>query len=81
MTQLGTRDVATLLGMTPRQVRWFARSGVLTPERDPRNGQYCFTFRDLVLLRTAAGLLAARISPHRIVRTLGRLRAQLPEGR
>ena len=81
MTEFSTRDVATLLGLPARQIRWFARSGVLSPDRDPRSHRYRFTFRDLVLLRTAAGLLAARIPPRRIVRVLRRLRQQLPDDR
>lgn len=75
-----TGDVAHLIGITPRQIRAFARSGVLEPHRGPRN-VYLFSFRDLVLLRTAGGLLRAHVTSSRIVRALRRLRTQLPEGR
>jgi tetratricopeptide (TPR) repeat protein len=80
MTAFTTGDVAHLLGLAPAQIRTFARSGVLSPDRGVRN-VYLFSFRDLVLLRTASGLLAARVPPSRIVRALLRLRTQLPEGR
>lgn len=40
-----------------------------------------FSFQDLVLLRTARGLLSARIPARRIRSALTRLREQLPEGR
>jgi tetratricopeptide (TPR) repeat protein len=40
-----------------------------------------FSFQDLVLLRTARGLISARIPARRIRRALTRLREQLPEGR
>jgi tetratricopeptide (TPR) repeat protein len=75
-----TGDVAHLIGITPGQIRAIARSGVLEPHRGPRN-VYLFSFRDLVLLRTAGGLLRAHVTPARIVRALQRLHTQLPEGR
>ncbi len=75
-----TRDAANLLGISPRLVRAFARSGFLRPERGPGR-QYRFSFQDLVLLRTAAGLHAARISPRKVNEALDRLRRQLPVGR
>jgi tetratricopeptide (TPR) repeat protein len=40
-----------------------------------------FSFQDLVFLRTARGLMAARVAPRRIRSALKRLREQLPEGR
>ncbi len=74
------RDVARLLGLTVAQVRAFARDGFLTPARGPR-GALLFSFQDLVILRTAKGLVAARIPTRRIRGALRRLRAQLPRGR
>ncbi len=75
-----TRDVARLLGLTVAQVRAFARDGFFTPGRGPR-GELRFSFQDLVILRTAKGLVAARIPTRRMRRALRRLRAQLPRGR
>src|SRR3989454_6456123 len=75
-----SRDVAKLLGLTVAQVRGFARDGFLTPGRGPR-GELQFSFQDLVILRTAKGLVAARIATRRIRGALKRLRAQLPRGR
>jgi len=75
-----TRDVARLLGLTVAQVRGFARDGFLTPGRG-RRGELTFSFQDLVILRTAKGLVAARIPSRRIHRALKRLRAELPRGR
>jgi tetratricopeptide (TPR) repeat protein len=73
-------DVAKLLGLTTGQVRSYVRSGILTPERGPR-GEYRFGFQDLVLLRTAAALSAARVPTRRVAHALQQLRAQLPRGR
>lgn len=75
-----TRDVAALLGIPVAQVRSYVRSGFLVPGQGPR-GEYRFTFQDLILLRTAKGLVEARVPPRRIVLALRNLREQLPEGR
>ena len=53
-----TKDVAALLGLSAAQVRSYVRAGFLSPRQGPR-GEYYFSFQDLVLLRTAKGLLAA----------------------
>jgi tetratricopeptide (TPR) repeat protein len=75
-----TGDVARILELTPRQVRAGVRAGVLEPERGPR-GEYRFSFQDLVFLKTARGLFAARMPARRVRGTLQRLREQLGGGR
>lgn len=74
------RDVAHLLDLPVERVRGLARAGFVAARRGPR-GALRFSFQDLVLLRTAAGLLRSRVPAARIRRTLARLRAGLPEGR
>ena len=74
------REVARALGMTERQVRSFARSGLVEPGRGPRN-EYRFSFRDLVVLRAASELTTARLHPRTVRRAMRKLREQLPEGR
>jgi len=74
------QDVARLLGLSLAQVRAFARDGFLAPGRGNR-GEYRFSFQDLVILRTAKGLVAQRVPARRIRRALKRLRAELPRGR
>jgi tetratricopeptide (TPR) repeat protein len=74
------RDVATMLGISPAQVRAYATTGFLTAERGDR-GEFRFTFQDIVLLRTAVGLTAANIPPRKVLRSLKKLKAQLPSGR
>jgi tetratricopeptide (TPR) repeat protein len=66
--------------LSEAQVRAFARAGFLTPSRSAR-GELRFSFQDLVLLRAAKGLAAARIPHRRIRAALKRLRDQLPLGR
>lgn len=75
-----SREVARLLGLSVPQVRGWARDDIIAPERGPR-GELRFSFRDLVLLRTARELLAVRVSAGRVKRALRQLRAQLPAGR
>jgi tetratricopeptide (TPR) repeat protein len=79
MKGYSAREVAQLLGMTEARVRSFVRAGFLTPARDGRN--LIFSFQDLVLLRTAKGLMDAEIAPRRVKAVLGKLKAQLPDGR
>ena len=75
-----TRDVAGLLGLSERQVRAYVRAGFLAPPRGP-HGELRFSFQDLVLLRTAHGLVAARVPNRRVRAALAGLREQLPSGR
>ena len=75
-----TKDVAALLGLSTDQVRSYVRAGFLAPRQGPR-GEYYFSFQDLVLLRTAKGLLAARVPRRRVRLALQNLREQLPEDR
>src|SRR5256714_12147749 len=77
-----SQDVARLLGLTVAQVQAFARDGFLTPP--PGRGvrrRLQFSFQDLVILRTAKALVAARIPARRIRHALKKLRQQLPRGR
>lgn len=74
------REVAEMLGLPATQIRLYAATGFLTPGRGSR-GEYRFSFQDLVLLRTAAGLTAARISPRKVRRALRDLKGRLPEGK
>jgi tetratricopeptide (TPR) repeat protein len=74
------QEVAKLLGLSVKRVRSYVRDGFLAPALDEA-GRPRFSFQDVVLLRTAAGLTAARIAPARVRRALARLKQQLPDGR
>jgi DNA-binding transcriptional MerR regulator len=73
-------DVARLIGLTDAQVRRFVTAGIVLPERAP-DGEYRFSFQDLVVLRSAAGLAAAHVPVARITSALRRLQERLPAGR
>ena len=80
MSGYGAREVAKMLGLSVGQVRAYVRAGFLEPTRGPR-GELRFSFQDLVLLRTAQGLVSARIAPRRVRNALRKLKEQLPQGR
>jgi len=63
--------------MPQTAVRSMIRARYVTPRRGPR-GALRFSFQDLVLLRTARELLAARVSARRIGAALRAIRAKLP---
>lgn len=71
------REVASMLGISPAQIRSFTTQGFLDPERGTR-GELRFGFHDLVILRTAGELAAAHIPQRKVRRVLQRLREQLP---
>jgi tetratricopeptide (TPR) repeat protein len=74
------REVSALLGLRPSQIRTYAEKGFVAPARGPE-GELRFGFHDLVLLRTASELSAAKIPQRKVLRALERLREQLPSGR
>jgi len=74
------RHIAKMLDLSAEQVRSYARAGFLEPDRGPQ-GEFRFSFRDLVLLRTARGLQAADVPARKIRSALRRLKHQLPGGR
>ncbi len=71
-----TQEVADLIGMKPDQVRHYVRRQLLDPERGTR-GEFRFGFRDVVLLRTAKGLLDSKVSSRRAYRVLLKLQEEL----
>lgn len=76
---LRTADVARVLAVPPARVRAMVRAGWCTPARDGRDLR--FAFQDLVLLRTALELRAARVPAARVKRALRELVRQLPSDR
>ena len=77
METYSLRDIESMLGLSKAVITGLVASGFVTPSRGKRR-EYRFSFQDIVLLRTAHSLQAARIAPSKIVRSLKRLRASLP---
>lgn len=78
MHQYGMRDVEKLLRLSRSAIRSLVAAGFVTPTRGPRNA-LVFSFRDLIVLRTAQALASAKIPHRRILRALRELRSRLPE--
>ena len=67
-----TRDVARVLAVKRQWVYSCVRRGLCRPGR--RGRWYEFSFQDLVILRTALGLMRSDVSPRRVRRALREFR-------
>ncbi len=78
MSGYSTREVAELIGLKTDQVRHYVRRKLVQPARGER-GEYQFSFQDVVLLRTAKGLMDANVSTRKAYRALVKLKAELAQ--
>src|SRR5882724_9227219 len=78
MHQYGVREVERLLHLPRSTIKSLVNAGFVSPARGPRKS-YLFSFRDLIVLRTAQALAAANVPPRRITRSLKELRRHLPD--
>lgn len=72
------KSVQQMLGLSRTTISAFIAAGFVTPERGQR-GEHRFSFQDLMLLRTAYGLQQASIPPRKILKSLIKLKKDLPE--
>ena len=77
MHRYGVREVEKLLGLPRSTIRALVRAGFVAPARGPRRS-WRFSFQDLIVLRTARALAAARVPRARITRSIKELRRHLP---
>jgi len=78
MPAYGVSDVERVLQMSRGTIRSLIKAGFVSPARGPRR-EYLFSFQDLIVLRTARALNAAKVPPRRITHSLKQLRAHLAE--
>lgn len=78
MQQFGVREVEKLLRLPRRTIHGLVKAGFVSPARGPGH-TYRFSFQDLIVLRTAQALAAAKVPAKRITRSLKELRRHLPE--
>ena len=71
-----TREVSDLIRLKPDLVRHFVRRDLLDAARGVK-GEYRFTFQDVVLLRTAKGLLDAEVTTRKAYKVLLKLKTEL----
>ena len=78
MQRYGVREVEKLLRLPRRTIHGLVKAGFVSPARGPRQA-YLFSFQDLIVLRTAQALAAAKVPARRIARSLRELRRHLPD--
>jgi tetratricopeptide (TPR) repeat protein len=77
MSLYDVREVATALRVSSQTIYGLVRSGFVKPVRGPRR-RLQFSFQDILLLKTANGLIAAAIPRRRVSRAVASLRKRLP---
>src|SRR2546429_7691390 len=78
MHQYGARDVERLLRLPRSTIRSLVNAGFVSPGRGPCKSSLS-SFQDLIVLRTAQALAAAKVPPRRITKSLKELRRHLPD--
>jgi DNA-binding transcriptional MerR regulator len=73
------RDVSRLFEISEGRLRYWDRSGFLSPSGHDGRSR-CFTFQDLVCLRSARALLEGGVSVQRARKILNTLKEKLPLG-
>ncbi len=84
MQEYSLADLKRLFGLPPALIRKLSQAGFITPpshstRKNGAKGKY--TFQDLLVLRVAGALKAAKISTPKIVEALQQIRSALPTDR
>src|SRR3954465_10815773 len=79
MQEYSLADLKRLFGLPPALVRKLSQAGFIAPPKLRGKSQY--SFQDLLVLRVAGALKAAKISTPKIAAALEQIRAALPSGR
>jgi DNA-binding transcriptional MerR regulator len=73
--------VVRILGISRRQLQYWANTDLVAPSARTHGGHHRYTFEDLVALRAAKQLIDAGVSVQRIRHSIGSLKRILPEVR
>src|ERR1700760_4657823 len=73
-----TRDIKRRVALPAELIRSMRQAGQLHPVRS--NGKVTYSFQDLLVMRAASALVAAKIPSRKIVDALNRIREALPPG-
>ena len=73
-----SREVAQILGISRRQLRYWAQTDLVRPSRCSPGGHHRYTFQDLIALKTAKRLIDAGVSVQRLRKSIRALRRILP---
>jgi DNA-binding transcriptional MerR regulator len=78
MRSFRSGQVIRILGVTRRQLQYWADTALVVPSARTEGGHHRYTFEDLVALRAAKQLIDAGVSVQRIRRSIGALQRALP---
>jgi tetratricopeptide (TPR) repeat protein len=83
MQEYSLADLKRLFGLPPALITKLSQAGFITapPPGKKNGGKAKYTFQDLLVLRVAGALKAARISTPKIAEALEQIRSALPSGR
>jgi tetratricopeptide (TPR) repeat protein len=84
MQEYSLADLKRLFGLPPALIRKLSQAGFITspvPTGKKDSSKSTYTFQDLLVLRVAGALKAAKISAPKIAKALEQIRATLPSGR
>jgi tetratricopeptide (TPR) repeat protein len=79
MQEYSLADLKRLFGLSPALIRKLSQAGFITPPAT--RGKSKYTFQDLLTLRVAGALKAAKLSTSKIVAALEQIRGAIPAGR
>ena len=74
-----TREVVELLGLSRRQLQYWAKTGLVEPSTRTSGGHHRYSFDDLVALKATKRLIDAGISVQKIRKSVRALQALLPQ--
>jgi DNA-binding transcriptional MerR regulator len=72
------RQVAAITGVTPRQLVYWRKTGLIEPSDTTPGGHARYSFKDLIALKTAKRLIDAGVSVQRIRKAIASLVRFLP---
>ncbi len=73
------QEVVQILGVTRRQLQYWAQTDLVVPSARTRGGHHRYTFDDLVALKATKRLIDAGVSVQRIRSSIQALRQMLPQ--
>jgi len=76
-----TRDVCEILGISRRQLQYWAQTDLVAPSSQTPGGHGRYCFEDLVALKAAKRLIDAGVSVQKIRKSIAELRRMLPSVR
>jgi DNA-binding transcriptional MerR regulator len=77
--QFKTREVVELLGLSRRQLQYWAKTGLIEPSARTAGGHHRYSFADLVALKATKRLIDGGVSVQKIRQSVGALQNLFPQ--